>query len=130
MKKITRITESDITRLVKKVLKEQSVNNNSEQQMIDSWNKIIKPKLKENGWSEGHGKYRMVKKHPYDEWFIHCVCIPKSGKDSWFAVYRVEKEFDVPTINQSVDFRPPKCGSIEECAKRALNTALKTAADI
>jgi hypothetical protein len=53
MRKVIRQTESDLTRIVKRVIMEQEdpENNDERGQDSDYWGKIIEPKLKANGWA-------------------------------------------------------------------------------
>jgi len=58
MRKIVRLTERDLTRIVKRVIMEQEdpyrqdpENNDERGQDSDYWGKIIEPKLKAKGWT-------------------------------------------------------------------------------
>ena len=59
MRKVIRLTESDLSRIVKRIIMEQEdpyyqdPENNDEPREEDSdyWGKIIEPKLKANGWT-------------------------------------------------------------------------------
>jgi len=53
MRKVIRLTESDLSRIVKRIIMEQEdpENNDERGQDSDYWGKIIEPKLKANGWT-------------------------------------------------------------------------------
>jgi len=144
MKKIIKLTESDLTKIVKRVISEQQTNPNR-QKMIDAWNKIIAPKLKSNGFEDRGGNpgysFSMMKKNNIGG-YTHCVMsgvhnhgpavdwVTKNifGDDpdemGSFISYNAANAYDVPRSDQ-MEFKPPKCGTMEVCANRAVITAIK-----
>jgi hypothetical protein len=144
MKKVIRLTEDDLTKIVKRIISEQQTNPNR-QKMIDAWNKIIAPKLKSNGFKDEGGNpqftFSMVKENNIGG-YTHCVMsgihnhgpavdwITKNifGEDpdevGSFISYNAANIYDVPRSDQ-MEFKPPKCGTMEVCANRAVITAIK-----
>ena len=145
MKKVIRLTEDDLTKIVKRVISEQQTNPNR-QKMIDAWNKIIAPKLKSNGFTFDYGNpmfhpFSMMKENNIGG-YTHCVMsgihnhgpavdwVSKNifGEDpdpvGSFISYNAANPYDVPRDGNQ-EFIPPKCGTIEVCANRAVITAIK-----
>jgi hypothetical protein len=133
MKKVLRLTESDLVRLVKKVISEQQTISN-EQKMIDTWNKIIVPKLESNGFKLEGGNpqfdKKMTKKNNSGG-YTHCVLLWRgkgifnSTEKGSFISYNAANKYDVPRQGSSMEFEIPKCGTIEVCANRAVISAIK-----
>ena len=141
MKKVKRLTESDLVRLVKKVISEQQTSTNR-QKMTDAWNKIIAPKLKSNGFTLDNGNpmfhpFSMMKKNNIGG-YTHCVM--RYPEHDWisknifgaiddivgsFISYNAANPYDVPRTGSKQEFVPPECGTIEVCANRAVITAIK-----
>jgi hypothetical protein len=144
MKKVIRLTEYDLTKIVKRVISEQQTSTNR-QKMTDAWNKIIAPKLKSNGFKDEGGNpqftFSMMKENNIGG-YTHCVMsgihnhgpavdwVSKNifGEDpdpvGSFISYNAANPYDVPRDGNQ-EFIPPKCGTIEVCANRAVITAIK-----